>query len=199
MAQPQFDKDKMKKALDMIDAPAQDASEDTTTNMRDSRSDALDAPARQDRSFEQLDEQALRSKARQLSREFDQNFLALAPKIEGYHVVWATTVSQVSMQFYEKRGYVPVLKSEVPGWDRNVDSSTTGQYANYITCNEMLAMKLPEVMYQEYMLIDHHERPLNKESSNRDKIRALKDQSEGRIIEEGDLGEPRRKPRPLFS
>lgn len=187
-----------------------DNPQDLELNLRKPRSTASDSSLRKARAEEQpehLSPEALRSKARQISREFDTEFLAKLPEIPGYHCVWASTVARNTgnPRWYERKGYVPVHKSDAPNFQENSDSVTANKYADFITCNELLAMKVPEEMYQEYMLIDHHERPRGRESGYVDSVRNLQDQvaasnSGSKLIAEGDIGEPRKVSRtPTFT
>ncbi|WP_337892722.1 hypothetical protein, partial [Mesomycoplasma ovipneumoniae] len=39
-----------------------------------------------------------------------------------------------------------------------------GEFDGCVACNEMILFKIPEELYQEIMLINHHEKPLEEES-----------------------------------
>lgn len=164
--------------------------------------DIKDDPARADRVQPQparIDVAALRAQARQADRDSDTEFLAKLPEIPGYHVLWVNGASQsMGPRYYERRHYTFVTKEEAPDWQGHSTSTTVSEHANYITCNEMVAMKVPEEIYQEYMLINHHERPLQLTGEHVDAAKNLRDASEGAVRLEEGFGEQRKMPRPRF-
>lgn len=93
---------------------------------------------------------------------FFQEHLPDLPKIQGYHVCWCTTSNpRDSIQSRIRLGYVPVSPADVPGWE--YATIKTGEYAGMVGVNEMIALKLPERLYQKYMTSDFHDAPRAEE------------------------------------
>lgn len=95
--------------------------------------------------------------------KFMESVLPTLPPIPGMHTFWAsTTHNQQTVASLVRLGYKPVKKSDVPGWDL-AGTLATGEYAGCIGMNEMIAFMLPLDLYQAYMEINHHKRPLSEE------------------------------------
>lgn len=79
------------------------------------------------------------------------------------HYFWASTTNQ-SDPIYRRQqlGYEFVKAEELPelAMDFRVKD---GLYEGCIMCNEMLLMKIPNILAEELMKINHHERPLEEE------------------------------------
>lgn len=153
-----------------VRTPRESAAEGTDRKIRVSSEDA------------QLgSEEEQRSRARQRISEVENNFLAEVPKIPGYHSMWASTTSTTNtIRHYARRGYTPILMTDIPADKREDYKSTEGQqkaeYAGMVMCNEMLAMKIPFFEYQENMKHSHHDLPMDHERSMqaaREKIEAI--------------------------
>lgn len=140
-----------------------------------------------------------------LRRSFFQSSLPDLPRIQGYHVFWATTTNPRDPVHGRLRlGYEIIKASEIPGWDTM--SLKTGDYAGAIGVNEMIAMKLPLHLYEAYMRENHHDAPLREEeaiyashhSVNEQAMQAAKrgGRMKGPMIEAGteELGQAREAP-----
>lgn len=94
------------------------------------------------------------------SEEWTQSALPKLPSVNGWHLCWlSTTNSYDSIDKRIRLGYVPVKSEEIPGYeDYRVKS---GEHVGYISCNEMLLFKLPMDIYQDIMLYNHHEQPMD--------------------------------------
>ena len=105
-------------------------------------------------------------------QQFFQSALPDLPKIPGFHVCWLTTENPRDPIHGRMRlGYEPIKESDMPGWGHS--SLKTGEWAGCIGVNEMLAFKLPLVLYEEYMRFNHHEAPLSEEEKLSSQIRAM--------------------------
>lgn len=119
--------------------------------------------------------------------EFEQTALPTPPAIPGWHLCWLTTTSQYdSIQKRQRIGYKPVRLDELPGFDPS-NGQSLERFAGYVTCNEMVLHKIPEVYYQRMMTYFHHKRPLEDQQQTLQKIKdgnSQEQDSSGR-----DLGE----------
>jgi len=124
-----------------------------------------------------------------LASEFDQVALPTPPQIPGWHLCWLTTGSTYdSVQKRQRLGYVPVVASDVPGFETG--GAASAQFEGAITCNEMVLFKISEPRYQAIMRMFHHQRPLDEENSIYERIQATtsEEDSSGRRLgqPEGD-------------
>lgn len=125
--------------------------------------------------------------------------LPTIPDKPGWHRCWLSTTS--STDPIHKRmqlGYQPVRVSEVPGLEQfKIDG---GQFDGCVACNEMLLFEIPSEVYQDLMMIFHHEMPLDQETAIRERVTGKHEEdSNGRnlSIVEGDfenLGRQTRTP-----
>lgn len=130
------------------------------------------------------------SERRRLLRQgWVQEVLPSPPAIPGFHLCWLSTTN--STDPIHKRlqvGYTPVKISEVPGFDQyKIDG---GQFDGCVQCNEMLLFKIPMEIYQDLMMIYHHDMPLEQEQAIRERLDGMSEQdSNGRsLLEvEGDF------------
>jgi hypothetical protein len=60
-----------------------------------------------------------------------------------------------------QKGYEPVRAVDVPGFAQY--KVTQGEFEGCVACNEMLLFRIPEELYQEIMMVFHHERPMEEE------------------------------------
>jgi len=121
-----------------------------------------------------------------LANEFDQVALPAPPQIPGWHLCWLTTGSTYdSVQKRQRLGYIPVVASDVPGFETG--GAASAQFEGAITCNEMVLFKITERRYQAIMQMFHHQRPLDEENSiyERAMSAASEEDSSGR-----QLGKP---------
>ena len=67
---------------------------------------------------------------------------------------------------------------------RRVLFRSSGEHVGYISCNEMLLFKLPMDIYQEVMLYQHHEKPLEEAEKIKVQLQNLQGQrdSNGRSL-----------------
>jgi hypothetical protein len=97
-----------------------------------------------------------------LRMQYFQQTLPNLPEIPGYHVCWLTTQNARDPVHGRIRlGYEPVRASEIPGFE--AATLKTGEYAGCIGINEMVAFKIPDRLYQQYMSELHHEEPFRQE------------------------------------
>lgn len=104
--------------------------------------------------------------------QFEQTALPTPPAMPGWHLCWLTTNSQYdSLQKRHRIGYRPVRRAELPGFQPQGGQQVAGEFADYVTCNEMVLHKIPEKYYQMMMSYFHHKRPLEDVQSLTRKIR----------------------------
>ena len=151
---------------------------------------SLNAGGRQDRANGEASHQAPEEKfisaqerRKMWSEEMTQSALPKLPNMDGWHLCWlSTTNSYDSIDKRMRLGYVPVKSDELPGYeDYRVKS---GEHVGYISCNEMLLFKLPMDIYQEVMLYQHHEKPLEEAEKIKVQLQNLQGQrdSNGRSL-----------------
>lgn len=120
--------------------------------------------------------------------QFEQTALPTPPAMPGYHLCWLTTTSQYdSLQKRHRIGYRPVRRSELPDFRPQGGQQVVSDFADYVTCNEMVLHKIPEQYYQRMMQYFHHKRPAEDVSSLVQKIQdknAEKEDSSGRKLGE---------------
>ena len=104
------------------------------------------------------------SERRDLFRQsFFQSHLPDLPPIDGYHTCWLTTSNvQDPIHGRIRMGYELLVADELPGWEHC--KQVTGSYPGCIMVNEMIAAKLRLELYNDYMTVNHHERPLEEAS-----------------------------------
>lgn len=163
------------------------------SNIREQRESAAESPERKLRLSveETLSDDALREKARQLISELEESFLPDTPRIPGYHTFWASTTSTVNtVQKYQRLGYTPILMTDIPQEARekykSTESQTKAEYAGIVMSNEMLAMKIPEPMYQELMKHFHHDLPKRHDAKIVSMQRELSDVTGGNVFVDKD-------------
>ena len=97
-------------------------------------------------------------RVRSFRNEWVQEALPTPPQISGYHLCWVSTTNSMDPVHSRVRmGYEPVRSEEVPGFD--AFRTKAGEFEGFISCNEMILMKLPEEVYQQFMSEMHHEAP----------------------------------------
>ena len=99
-----------------------------------------------------------------LRNQLNQEILPTPPKVAGWHFCWLSQTNN-SDPIYKRvqLGYEPVKASEIPGFATQ-HQINGGEFDGCVACNEMILFKIPEELYQEIMLINHHEKPLEEES-----------------------------------
>lgn len=99
-------------------------------------------------------------------RSFFQSSLPDLPKIPGYHSFWATTTNpRDPVHGRLQIGYEFLTPDDAAGYGFETITQKTGDYANCIMVNEMIAMKLPSHLYEAYMRFSHHEEPHRQEEA----------------------------------
>lgn len=105
---------------------------------------------------------ALSEERRRMFRsEFLQEALPTPPAIPGFHLCWFSSTNQYDPIHKRMRlGYEPVKADELPGFEHM--KVKAGEHVGFVACNEMLLFKIPEEIYQEIMLEQHHYAPLEE-------------------------------------
>lgn len=140
---------------------------------------------------------------RLLRQEWVQEVLPTPPEMPGFHLCWISTTN--STDPIHKRiqlGYTPVKAAEIPGFDQYKVGG--GQFDGCVACNEMLLFKLPMSVYQDLMMIYHHDMPLEQEQAIRERVQSAHEvDSNGRPLNtvEGDFDRLGRSaaPNPQFA
>lgn len=105
---------------------------------------------------------SMEERRRMIRSDWSQDVLPQPPKVDGWHYCWLSTTNSTDPIYKRmQKGYEPVKVSEVPGFAQF--TVTQGEFEGCVACNEMLLFKIPEELYQEIMLINHYERPLEEE------------------------------------
>lgn len=99
----------------------------------------------------------------QLRSEWGNDIL---PKVDGqpdFHYCWLSTTNH-SDPIYKRLqlGYELVTATEIPELATQ-HRVTSGEFEGCISINEMILAKIHVELYQELMIINHHERPLEEE------------------------------------
>lgn len=127
------------------------------------------APVRGDRveadaSRTQLDgtSMSMEERRRMIRSEWSQDVLPTPPQDPGWHYCWLSTTNSTDPIYKRmQKGYEPVKAVDVPGFAQY--RATQGEFEGCVACNEMLLFRIPEELYQEYMLVMHYERPMEEE------------------------------------
>jgi hypothetical protein len=149
-----------------------------TAVKRASRERDVEAPARSDRehsadaqreSEDLLSEDEMREMIRS---EFTQEQLPQLKPPAGWHYCWLSTTSQNDPIHKRMRvGYRPVSFAELSESGQAGEFSrlntATGEFADCVSCNEMVLFKIVEERYQLIMREFHHHMPLGEEQSIR--------------------------------
>ena len=117
-----------------------------------------------------------------------QERLPNLPKLEGYHVCWLSTNNPTdSIQTRQLLGYEQITLADVPGWDHA--SIKTGEMAGMIAVNEMLAYKIPNVLYQKYMTESHQDAPNREAQKLTDTVKFIEDQKRSKRNSAAEISE----------
>lgn len=99
-----------------------------------------------------------------LRNEFIQEALPSVPKVPGWHFCWlSTTNSYDPIPKRMKLGYIPVKIGEVPGFSSH--DVKEGEWASFVSCNEMVMFKIEDSRYQKIMAFFHHQLPMEEEQA----------------------------------
>ena len=119
-----------------------------------------------------------------LREKLNQEILPTPPKVDGWHFCWLSQTNNADPIYKRVQlGYEPVKASEIPGFATQ-HQINGGEFDGCIACNEMILFKLPEELYQEIMLINHHEKPLEEEAMIRQTASKSEKDSGGRSLVE---------------
>lgn len=111
----------------------------------------------------------IEERRKMLRNDWKQEFLPNPPKLSGYHFCWLSTESKMDpIHNRIRQGYEPVKISELPGMEKF--TMKDGDFAGYVSCNEMVLFKIPEELYQLHMSVFHHEIPLEHEQGIRENV-----------------------------
>ncbi len=135
---------------------------------------------------------------------FRQARLPDLPPIPGFHVCWASTTNPSDSIHHRMRlGYELIKAEDIPGYE--YVSIKTGDWVGAVGVNEMLAMKLPDELYQLYMQEAHHNEPNRMDEALRANLESLSEGAKrdgGKLIEGDGMRElrERRSPQaPVFA
>lgn len=98
-----------------------------------------------------------------LRQEWKNDVLPNIPNDSKYHYCWLSTNNQTDPIYRRLRlGYELVKKEDKP--ELSIDSvAVSAEYEGFISINEMILARIPLELFQELMIINHHERPLEEE------------------------------------
>ncbi len=100
----------------------------------------------------------------EMIRGGEQSILPNLPDIEGFHVCWlSTTNGNDPIHRRMQLGYSPIKAEDIPGFA--FSSIKSGEWQGCVGVNEMLAFKVPQHLYNEYMKELHFRAPAREEDS----------------------------------
>jgi hypothetical protein len=132
-----------------------------------------------------------------------QSALPQLQTLPGWHLCWLSTANQYDTIDKRMRlGYVPVKAEELGITD--VSRVKDGEYAGFISCNEMLLFKIPMEAYQEVMTMMHHDAPNDDSANIRRKVEEMQARdNNGKVLGsvEGDglAAIAEQRPAPVFA
>lgn len=182
------------------------ATKRTKKNSRDSRLGRDDSETRQHR--ESNDREVTGNRELNDNERLDalrsiQTHLPDLPPIDGFHLCWLTTTNPRDPIHGRLRlGYQLIRAEEIPGFEHA--SLKTGEYAGCVGVNEMLAAKIPEHLYNEYMKELHYRQPAAEEQKLTEHILEAQQQAAQindkalLMTEEGTAGLAHHQPEPDF-
>lgn len=104
----------------------------------------------------------MEERRRLIRSDWNQDVLPVPPSVAGWHFCWLSTTNSTDPIYKRmQKGYEPVRSAEIPGFAQY--KVNQGEFEGCVACNEMLLFKIPEELYQEIMLVNHYERPLEEE------------------------------------
>jgi hypothetical protein len=123
---------------------------------------------------------------RMLRQDWVQEVLPTPPVIPGYHLCWLSTTNSTDPIYKRiQRGYVPVKSDEVPMFGAQF-KAVGGEFDGCISCNEMLLFKIPHEVYEDLMVIHHHELPSEQEEAIYERVQTQERDSTGRRLVEAE-------------
>lgn len=117
-----------------------------------------------------------------------QAMLPTLPVIPGYHCCYLTSDNtRDSLQARFRIGYEPIKIEEAPGFEHAVGKAGSN-LDGMIHINEMVACKIAEDRYQQYMLENHHYAPGREEERLTSQADAIAEdlKRKGASLSEGD-------------
>ena len=151
------------------------------------RTDFSQTESRKSRAAEDTErvvDDSLRSKLAALREGWSDDIL---PDIEGdpnYHYCWLSTTNQSDPIYRRLRmGYELVRHDELKYLGEN-NRVQSGEFAGCVSINELILAKIPRELYQEIMLINHYEKPLQEEELLRANMDSDEKDSTGRPLGE---------------
>lgn len=182
----------------------------TNTNLNEDRlrrndSDDRKNRAMEDRAVSESREMSDDERIEMFRMQHFQHVLPDLPKIAGYHTCWLSTSNQADTIAHRQRlGYEPIKREDVPGWNFDMTSLKTGEYAGLIGINEMVAFKIKNTLYQAYMMEAHHDAPNRQAEKLVSDVEAIKAQAKAgkAYVEQFDgqdeIEKELRLPKPMF-
>lgn len=128
---------------------------------------------------------------------------SVLPDIKGdpnYHYCWLSTTNQSDPIYRRLRLGYELVKFEELSYLGESHKAQSGEFAGCVSINEMILAKIHVLLYQEIMLINHHEKPMQEEQLLRANLDKDETDSAGRRLNEkfGDgisnLAAPTRRP-----
>lgn len=107
---------------------------------------------------------------RTLRQDWVQEILPKIPPIPGFHLCWVTTTNSADPIYRRmQRGYIPVKAAELAGFGEQF-MVREGEFQGCVACNEMLLFKIPNDLYQDLMMVFHHDIPLEQEAGIKERM-----------------------------
>lgn len=142
---------------------------------------------RQERAQEDAEktfDESLKAKIAALREGWSDDILPTVNGDPRYHYCWLSTTNQSDPIYRRlKLGYELVRHEELSylGEQNRVQS---GEFAGCVSINELILAKIPMELYQEIMLINHHEKPMQEEELLRANMASDETDSKGRPLGE---------------
>lgn len=127
-------------------------------------------------SMEEMNEVSDAELLRRFRTSLTSNILPQLPNIPGFHLCWVPISSNNIYDTVDHRkniGYSVVKPEEVPNFLPNQNRSA--QTEGCVSYNELVLMKIPEKLYQLYMVDSHHTQPMEQERVIKQTIAAMED------------------------
>jgi hypothetical protein len=159
----------------------------TDERIKKSSGDDKAERAMDDRTVTENRELTDQERAEYFRASFSQTHLPNLPMQPGYHLCWLTTTNpNDSISGRLRLGYELIRAKDVPGFESNF--VVGGQFDGCVGVNEMIAARIPERIYNMYMRISHHEKPLEEESRMNATAEMIKEEAakRGLKVKEGE-------------
>lgn len=170
MADRETEDEKLKRDLGMDDMRVDRSSQKTDPRSTDER-------AMIDREIEANREISEDDRLEMFQEQLFNNALPNLPEIPGYHTCWLTTTNpRDTIQHRIQLGYKPIQPEDAPGLE--YVTAKSGEFAGFISVNEMLAFKIPTSLYLKFMNEAHHAAPAREQEKLADTMAQIKQQAE---------------------